>query len=128
MDSRMEDIDDAELTEELNFCNHFLVGFKLQKEKHCVFNFAMSSFNNSFQRELGSCDQPTEMCGRSQPCFRICSKNIEDGTCRYFYAHENYTVMEKSNIVSTQQGMVNLNENLHKTDVVDHCNWERDNS
>ena len=35
-------------------------------------------------------------------------KNIEDGMCRYFYAHENNTIMETSKLVCTQADMTNL--------------------
>ena len=39
--------DDADLKEELQACQHFLVDSELQKGRHRVFNFAMSTFDNS---------------------------------------------------------------------------------
>ena len=40
--------------------------------------------------------------------FRIVLKNIANGTCRYFHAHENYTVMEMLKLLSIQNAMVHL--------------------
>ena len=48
MDALLEDIDDAELKEELSSCNYFVVDSELEKGRHCVFGFAKSSSNNSF--------------------------------------------------------------------------------
>ena len=39
--------DDADLKEELQACQHFLVHSELEKGRHRVFNFAMSTFDNS---------------------------------------------------------------------------------
>ena len=47
MDTLLEDMDDAELKAKLNSLNHFLVEFEIEKGRHSVLNFTMSSFNNS---------------------------------------------------------------------------------
>ena len=39
--------DNAGLKEELQSCQHFFVDSELEKGKHRVFNFAMSTFDNS---------------------------------------------------------------------------------
>ena len=39
--------DDADLQEELQACQHFLDDSELEKGRHRVFNFAMSTFDNS---------------------------------------------------------------------------------
>ena len=57
MDTLPEDIDDAELKEELNSCNDVLVDSELVIP----------------QIQIGSCVQPTEMCSQSQPCVRTCA-------------------------------------------------------
>ena len=48
--------------------------------------------------------------------------------CRYFYAHENNTIMEKSKLVCTPDDIVNLNEKLQKMDIIDLCTRERANT
>ena len=44
--------------------------------------------------------------------------------CRYFYAHENNTIMEKSTLVCTQAGLTNVKEKMQKKDFVDICTGE----
>ena len=39
--------DDADLKEKFQACQHFLVNSQLEKERHRVFNFAMSTFDKS---------------------------------------------------------------------------------
>ena len=60
--------------------------------------------------------------------FVFVMKNIEDGTRRYFYAHENNTVMERSKVICTQDDMDNLQVKLQKLDIFDHCTRERANT
>ena len=45
--SNLPEDDDADLKEELQACQHFLVDSELEKGRHRVFNFAMSTFDNS---------------------------------------------------------------------------------
>ena len=47
--------------------------------------------------------------------------------CRYFYAHENNTIMERAKLVCTPADMTNLKEKMQKVDVVDICTRERTN-
>ena len=60
--------------------------------------------------------------------FGFFLKNVEDGSCRYFYSHENNTVMERSKLVCTQADMTNLKERMHKMDIVHLCTRERTNT
>ena len=53
--------------------------------------------------------------------FGFVLENIEEGMCRYFYAHENNTVMEGAKLVYTQADMTNLKDRMQKTDIVDIC-------
>ena len=47
--------------------------------------------------------------------------------CRYFYAHENNTAMEKSKLVCTPDNIANLKKKLLKMDIFDLCTRERAN-
>ena len=55
-------------------------------------------------------------------------KNNEDRKFRYFYAHENNTLLEQSKLVSNKDHMAKLKEILKKTDVIDTCTKERSNT
>ena len=60
--------------------------------------------------------------------FGFVLKTVEDGSCRYFYAHENNTAMERSELVCTQADMTNLKDRMQKMDIVDICTRERSNT
>ena len=47
---------------------------------------------------------------------------------RYFYAHENNTLLEQSKLVSNKNDMAKLKEILKKTDVIESCTKERSNT
>ena len=55
-------------------------------------------------------------------------KNIEDGKFRYFYAHENNTLLEQSKLVSNKDNLAKLEKVLKKTDVIESCTKERSNT
>ena len=87
--------DDADLKEELQACQHFLIDSELEKRRHRVFNFAMSTFDNSLINEkLNSVFNGLKCAAKVNLAFGFVLKNVENGSCRYFYAHENNTLME----------------------------------
>ena len=105
--------DDAYLKEELQPHQHFLADPELEKGRHRVFNFAMSTFDNSL------IDQKMDLLSKGLKCaakvnlaFAFVLRNVEDGTCVYFYAQENNTVMERSKLVCTPDDIINLKEKL----------------
>ena len=129
MDTIPQDVDDGKVKTELNSCNQFLVDSELEKGRHFVFKFAMSSFNSSFLNEnFDHLFNQLKCAAKVNLAIGFVLQNIEDGTCRYFYAHENFTVKKTSKLVCTQDDMVNLKENMQKLDFVDHCTRERANS
>ena len=56
-------------------------------------------------------------------CFEL--NNVEDGTCRYYYAHENNTSTKRSKLVATEKDSVKLKNVLSCTDVIEACTNER---
>ena len=89
--------DDADLKEELQACQHFFVDSELEKGRHRVFNFAMSTFDNSlFNKKLDLVCNGLKCAAKVNLAFGFLLKNVEDGSCRYFYAHENNTLRERS--------------------------------
>ena len=55
-------------------------------------------------------------------------KNIEDGKLRYFYVHENNTLLEQSKLLSNKDDTTKLKEVLRKTEVIESCTKERSNT
>ena len=68
------------------------------------------------------------MCSKSESGFGFILKNIEDGGFRYFYAHENNTLLDRSKLVCTHDDLVKLKDFLNKTDVIQSCSRERMNT
>ena len=121
--------DDADLKEELQACQHFLVDSELEKGRHRVFNFTMSTFDNSLiTKKLDLVFNGLKCAAKVNHAFGYVLKNVEGGSCRYFYAHENDTLMERSRLVWTPDDIINLKEKLQKMDIVDLCTRERANT
>ena len=121
--------DDADLKEELQAFQHFLVDSELEKGRHRVFNFAMSTFDNSLiNQNMELIFKGLECAAKVNLAFGFVLKNVEDGSCRYFYAHENNTLIERLKLVCTPDDITNLKENLQKVDIVDLCTRERANT
>ena len=122
-------VDDQSLREELESCKHFLTDIEMENGRHRVFNFAMSSFDVSFLNDkLDYVFKELKCAAKVNPAFGFVLKNVEDGMCRYFYAHENNTIMERAKLVCTQADMTNLKERMQKMDIVDLCTRERSNT
>ena len=117
--------DDADFKEELQACQHFFVESELEKGRHRVFNFAMSTFDNYLiNQKLDLVFKGLKCAAKINLAFGFVLKNVEDGSCRYFCAHENNTVMERSKLVCTPDDITNLKAQLQKLDVVDLCTRE----
>ena len=90
-----------------------------------VFNFAMSSFDMSLLNDkLDYVFRELKYAAKVNLAFGFVLKNIEDGMCRYFYAHENNNDMERSKLVCTQADITNLKDRMQKVDFVDICTRE----
>ena len=126
--NNLED-DVADLKEELQACQHFFVDSELEKGRHRVFNFAMSTFDISLiNKKLDLVFNGLKCAAKVNLAFGFVLGNVEDGSCRYFYAHENNTLMESSKLVCTPDDIINLKEKLQKMDLVDLCTRERANT
>ena len=125
----MGDVDDQSLREELESWKHFLTNTEMENGRHKVFNSAMSSFDISLLNDkLDYVSKELKCAAKINIAFGFVLKNIEDGMCRYFYAHENNTIMEKSKLVCTPDDIVNLKEKLQKMDIIDLFIRERANT
>ena len=82
------DVDDHGLREESESCKQFLADTEMENGRHRVFNFGMSSFEISLLNyRLDYVLKELNCAAEVNPAFGFVLKNIEDGRCRYFYAH-----------------------------------------
>ena len=93
------DVDDQSLREELQSCRNFLVDSEIQKGRHSVFNFAVNNLTAQVIEEKLDCVLDKLKCAaKLNLILGFILKNIEDGKFRYFYAHENNTLLEQSKL------------------------------
>ena len=129
MEDIVGDVDDQSLREELESCKHFLTDTEMENGRHRVFNFVMSSFDISLLNDkLDYVFKELKCAATINVAFGFVLKKIEYGMCRYFYAHENNTIMEKSKLVCTPDDIVSLKEKIQKMDIIDLCTRERANT
>ena len=123
------DVDDQSLREELQSCRHFLVDSEIQKGRHSVFDFVVNKLTvQVIQEKLDRILYKLKCVAKLNLALGFILKNIEDGKFRYFYAHENNTLLEQSKLVSNKDDMAKLKEILRKTDVIESCTKERSNT
>ena len=124
----MGDVDDQSLREELQSCRHFLVDSEIQKVRHSVFNFAVNNLTAQvIEEKLDRVLDKLKCVAKPNLALGFILKNNEDGKFRYFYAHENNTLLEQSKLVSNKDDMTKLKEILKKTDVIESCTKESSN-
>ena len=123
------DVDDQKLREEVESCKHFLTDTEIENGRHRVFNFAMSSFDMCLLNDkLDYVFKELKCAAKFNLAFGFVLKNTEHGMCRYFFAHENKTIMERAKLVCTQADLTNLKDGTQKMHIVDICTRERANT
>ena len=111
VDKLVGGVDDQGLRGELESCKQFVTDTEMEKGRHRVLNFAMPSLDISLLNgKLDYVFKGRKCAAKVNLTFGFILKIIEDGMCRYFYAHENNTLMERSSIVCTQADITNLED------------------
>ena len=120
------DVDDHKLREELRSCQHFLVDSEHERARHKVFNYAVETLNEPIVNEkLDHFFNNLKCAAKVNMAFGLILKNIEGGGFRYFYAHENNTLLDRSKLVRTRDDLAELKDFLNKSDVIEFCSRER---
>ena len=120
------DVDDHSLKVELRSCQHFLVDSELESARHKVFNNAVETLNETVVNEkLDHFFNNLKCAAKENLSFGFILKNIEDGEFRYFYAHENNTLLDRSKLVCTPDDLAKLKDVLNKSDVIETCSREK---
>ena len=123
------DFEDHRLREELGSCQHFLVDSELERTRLKVFNYAVEALNETIVIEkIGHFFNSLKCAAKMNMAFGFILKNIEDGGFRYFYAHENKNLLDRSKPVCTHDDLANLKNFPNKTDVIKFCNRGRKNT
>ena len=123
------DVEDHSLREELRCCQFFWVESEIERARHKVFNYAVEILNETIVNEkLDHFFNNLKCAAKVNLNFGFILKNLEDGGFRYFYAHENNTLLDWSKLVCTHDDLANMKDFLIKTDVTESCSRERMNT
>ena len=81
----INEVDDANLKEELRSCQHLLVDSELERARHKVFNYAVETLNETMVNEkLDHFINNLKCATKVILYFEFISKNLEDGEFRCF--------------------------------------------
>ena len=123
------DVEDHSLREELRSCQHFLVDSDLERARHKLFNYAVETLNETIVNEkLNHFFNNLKSAAKVNLAIGFILENIENGGFRNFYAEENNTLLDRSELVCTHDDMAKLKDFLNKTDIIESCSRERMNT
>ena len=125
----LRDVEDHRLGEDLRSCQKSLVDSELETARHKVFNYAVETLNETIVNEkLDLFFNKLKCAAKVNLAFGFVLKNIEDGGFRYFYAHENNTLLNRSKLVCTHDDLTKLKDFFNKTFGIESCSRERLNT
>ena len=123
------DVENHSLREESRCCQHFLVDSELEKARKIVFNYAVETLYETIVNEkLDHFFNNFKCAAKVNLAFGFILKNIEDGGLKYFYAHKNKTLLDRSKLVCTHDDLAKLKDFLNQIDVIESCSGERMNT
>ena len=121
--------DGEKLKEELSACQHFLVDTEMENGRHKVFNFQMSKLDTKIINEkLEEVFNKLDSAAKINTALGFVLRNVETGEYRYYYAHENNTLFEKSHLLCTKADLITIQGKVEKFDIVEQCTQERQNT
>ena len=108
-------VEDHRLREELRSCQHFSLDLELERARHNVFNYAVETLNETIVKEkLDHFLNNLKCAEKVNLASGFILKNIEIGGFRYFYAHENKTLLDRSKLLCTHDDLAKLKDFLNK--------------
>ena len=101
------DIDDHKSREDLRSFQQFLVDSELERARNKVFNYAVETLNETIVNEkLDHLFKILKCAAKVNLAFGFILKSKEDGGFRYFYAHENNTLLDRFKLECTHDDFV----------------------
>ena len=107
----------------------FLVDSELAKRRHRVFNFAMSTFDNSLiDQKLDLVFKALKFAAKINFAFGFVLRNVQDGSRRSFLCSREQYGFWGSKLVCIPHDTTNLREKVQKLGIVDLCTGEGANT
>ena len=121
--------DSDQLRDELNACQHFLTDAEMENGCHKVFNFQLSKLElNLVNEKLDQVFEKLDCAAKINIALGYVLRNIETNKYRYFYAHENNTLFDKSILLCTEADLTTIQDKANKQDIIEICTQERQNT
>ena len=71
---------------------------------------------NSLSKKIDSEFEKFKCSAKFNVAFGFVLKNVENGTCGFYYAHENKTLLERSKFLATKEDLLKIKNVLSNTD------------
>ena len=124
----MRDIDKNSLEEELEKCEHFLVNKGMENGRHRVQISAMDTLQlNYLMEKMYAVFNSLKCAAKLNVAFGFLPKNVQVGSCRFYYAHKNITLLERSRVLATSEDLTKFKNLISNTDVIESRKRERAN-
>ena len=76
----------------------------MENGRHRVYNFAMDNLDPKYPLEMSDVAfDSLKYAAKLNVACGFVLKNVEDGNCRHYYAHENTTLLQRSKLVATTE-------------------------
>ena len=122
----LRDVEDHKLREEVRSCQPFFVDSELERARRKVFTYAVETLNETIVNEkVDHFFNNLRCAAKVNWAFGFFLKNIEDGGFRYFYAHQNNTLLDRSKLVCTHDDLAELTDFFDQTNVIESCSREK---
>ena len=125
----VEQIDVESSKEDLETFKLFLVDSDMKNGRHEVLSFAMEILDaHTLSHKLDTVFESLKCSAKLNVSFGLELEIVEDGTCQFYYAHGNNTLMDRSKLVATNGDLVKIKNVLNNTDVIEACIKAREKS
>ena len=94
--------------------------------RHRVYNFAVDSLDlKQLLKNLDVVFGSLRCAAKLNVAFSVVLKNVEDGSCKYYYAHGNNTLWERPKLVATLEDLTKIKKLQSNTDATESCTRKR---
>ena len=113
------------LIEEMETCKQFHVESEIKNARHRTPNFDWKLLDAQIlSKNIDRMFQNLKRLAKLNVAFGFLLKNVE-GSCRFYYAHENKTLMERLNFEATKKVLVEIKNVFSNTDLINACKKEQ---
>ena len=97
----------------------------MKNGRHKVLNFQMSKLDTkSINEKLEEVFNKIDSAAKINIALGFVLPNVDTGEYRYYYAHENNILFEKSHLLYTKADLITIQGKVEKFDIVEQCTQE----